>query len=137
MMPFGKYRDQSFDEIPDSYFRWLLEQDWLFDDLRADIEAYLSGKRVQQAAETAKKKKKAKKNKKKHSPEEVKLAIYEYAKDNRECARIILINPQRFGGLESLMAQWALAVRFKSCNQPGQKDFDQNKTAESECLSAV
>lgn len=27
--PFGKYKDQPYSEVPDSYFEWLAEQDWI------------------------------------------------------------------------------------------------------------
>ena len=40
-MPFGKYRDVDFEDIPEDYFEWLLDQDWLKDSLRNKIEEFL------------------------------------------------------------------------------------------------
>jgi hypothetical protein len=42
IMPFGKYQGKHFDEIPPSYFDWLLDQEWLSDRLRKEIEDYLN-----------------------------------------------------------------------------------------------
>lgn len=33
-----------------------------------------------------------------------------YTAANRKCARIIVEDPERYGGLESLMVQWALRI---------------------------
>ena len=31
LMPFGKYKYRPLGEVPDSYFRWFLSQDWCDD----------------------------------------------------------------------------------------------------------
>lgn len=36
-MPFGKYVDMPLPEVPEWYLRWLSEQEWLRDPLRADV----------------------------------------------------------------------------------------------------
>lgn len=36
--------------------------------------------------------------------------IERYAAANRECAQIILAEPERYGGPESLMVQWARMI---------------------------
>lgn len=41
-MPFGKHKGLHFDQIPETYFDWLLEQDWLSDRLREEIRDYFS-----------------------------------------------------------------------------------------------
>ena len=41
VMPFGKHKGQSFDDIPSGYFDWLLKQEWLQPQLRREIEKYL------------------------------------------------------------------------------------------------
>ena len=38
-MPFGKYKDQSLDEIPVDYLVWVEENLYLKDDLREEINA--------------------------------------------------------------------------------------------------
>lgn len=40
-MPWGKYQDMDFVDIPDDYFHWLLNQAWLHTYLRIRIEAHL------------------------------------------------------------------------------------------------
>jgi len=40
IMPFGKYKGMHFDAIPTSYFDWLLNQDWLSDQLRNQIKTW-------------------------------------------------------------------------------------------------
>ena len=32
IMPFGKYKNESINDIPRSYLNWLLEQDWVYED---------------------------------------------------------------------------------------------------------
>jgi uncharacterized protein (DUF3820 family) len=42
IMPFGKYQGYSLEDMYEEdpeYCEWLLEQDWLFADLRAELEA--------------------------------------------------------------------------------------------------
>lgn len=36
--------------------------------------------------------------------------IERYAAENRTCAKLILLDPERYGGPESLMVQWAHLV---------------------------
>lgn len=43
IIPFGKYKGWAVSECPIEYLDWLLGQDWLFEDLREDIEQYLEG----------------------------------------------------------------------------------------------
>jgi uncharacterized protein (DUF3820 family) len=40
-IPFGKYEGRAISECPIKYLDWLIGQDWLFDDLREEIEEYL------------------------------------------------------------------------------------------------
>jgi len=42
-MPFGRYRDLDFDEIPDIYLLWLRTQDWVYPELKQDILDYFRG----------------------------------------------------------------------------------------------
>ena len=45
IIPFGKtHRGKRVSECPTEYLDWLIGQDWLFDDLRAAIEADLQGR---------------------------------------------------------------------------------------------
>jgi len=39
-MPWGKYKDERLGDIPDSYFKWLLRQEWIddFEDLKEYAE---------------------------------------------------------------------------------------------------
>ena len=37
IMPFGKYKGCRFEDIPDSYFDWLIRQDWLRPKLKRRI----------------------------------------------------------------------------------------------------
>ncbi len=42
LMPFGKFKGKTVDELPNSYLNWLLEQDWFeknFEDLYEVVEA--------------------------------------------------------------------------------------------------
>ena len=43
VMPFGKHKGEPFYRIPDDYFHWLLDQEWLKGWLRREIEDYLEG----------------------------------------------------------------------------------------------
>lgn len=36
-MPFGKHKGEPVSDIPRSYFRWLLEQDFIYDDKLKDL----------------------------------------------------------------------------------------------------
>ncbi len=40
---FGKYKGRKVSECPVEYLDWLLDQEWLFEDLKEDIEQYLDG----------------------------------------------------------------------------------------------
>ena len=42
-MPFGKYEGRAISECPVDYLDWLIGQDWLGNDLREEVEAYLDG----------------------------------------------------------------------------------------------
>jgi uncharacterized protein (DUF3820 family) len=42
-IPFGKYKGRAISECPVEYLDWLIGQDWLFEDLKKDIEEYLEG----------------------------------------------------------------------------------------------
>lgn len=42
VMPFGKYKGMDLVDVPVHYLEWLVEQEWLFDDLRIEIESYLA-----------------------------------------------------------------------------------------------
>ena len=42
-LTFGKHKGKTVSECPIDYLDWLLGQDWLFDDMRSDIEQYLEG----------------------------------------------------------------------------------------------
>lgn len=52
-MPFGKYEGRKLAHIRRDYIEWLLEQSWLFDDLRREIE-YECRRRDRLASERAK-----------------------------------------------------------------------------------
>lgn len=41
-MPFGKHKGQLLSDCPTPYLDWILGQDWLKDDLKADVEAELN-----------------------------------------------------------------------------------------------
>ena len=45
-MPFGKHKDKPLSGIPHGYLKWVLRECNLRDDLRADIQAVLSGNPV-------------------------------------------------------------------------------------------
>lgn len=40
-LTFGKHKGETLDEVPLKYLDWLLGQEWLFDDARKAISAYL------------------------------------------------------------------------------------------------
>jgi len=42
-LTFGKYKGYAISECPIEYLDWLIGQDWLFNDLKEDIEEYLQG----------------------------------------------------------------------------------------------
>ena len=41
ILGFGKYKGRAVSECPIEYLDWLIGQEWLFDELREDIEEYL------------------------------------------------------------------------------------------------
>ena len=40
-LPFGKHEGERIRDVPVSYLDWLIGQDWLDEDLREDVEAFL------------------------------------------------------------------------------------------------
>jgi len=50
-IPFGKYKDLPFDDIPLTYFDWIIGQDWLKEPLRQQIEQYLNNPTIKRIAE--------------------------------------------------------------------------------------
>lgn len=42
-IPFGKHKGKGISKCPIEYLDWLLGQDWLFADLKEEIEQYLEG----------------------------------------------------------------------------------------------
>lgn len=51
VMPFGKHKGKTFDEIPLSYLDWVLSLDNLHPRLEARLEAYLAIPPIQRALE--------------------------------------------------------------------------------------
>jgi len=41
IIPFGRYKGSKIKDIPESYLRWLVNQNWIYDDLRETIEMWL------------------------------------------------------------------------------------------------
>ena len=41
LMPFGKHKGEQLASLPEDYLRWLIDQDWLKDDLRNEIDDIL------------------------------------------------------------------------------------------------
>lgn len=44
LIPFGKFSGKDIDEIPNTYLRWLVEQDWFekqYSDLLTEVESEL------------------------------------------------------------------------------------------------
>jgi uncharacterized protein (DUF3820 family) len=49
VIPFGKYKNKSFDDMFYSmpvYFQWLQKQEWLHDELRKNLEKYISDMKI-------------------------------------------------------------------------------------------
>ena len=42
-LSFGKYKGYAISEAPIEYLDWLIGQEWLFPDLKKEIEEYLQG----------------------------------------------------------------------------------------------
>lgn len=45
VMPWGKHSGKELRGVPSDYLRWALSQDWLDDDLRADMESVIGWRR--------------------------------------------------------------------------------------------
>jgi len=48
VLPFGQYKGKRFADVPLKYLDWLVDQEWLFADLRVKLEAYLNDPLIQQ-----------------------------------------------------------------------------------------
>ena len=48
---FGAHRGKRFDEVPLKYLDWCLSQDWLWDETKAHIKAYLSDPSIKKLLE--------------------------------------------------------------------------------------
>lgn len=94
MMPFGKYQGMKFEAIPVSYLRWLLDQDWLRDELRKTIQDYLCFASHPADQKTTRRKKKM----------PLQTAAEKYDQQNREAAEIIATDPKRY---EGFCLEWA------------------------------
>ena len=75
VIPFGKFKGRSFDDVFYSgalHFQWLLEQEWLRDELKENIQRYMSDMRLKDLLNEYEDKKKNR------------LAIIAKAKENAE-----------------------------------------------------
>ena len=45
VIPFGKHKGKQASDIPVSYLDWLVDQPWLHEQLRIDVESHLNGAR--------------------------------------------------------------------------------------------
>ena len=51
VIPFGKHKGQTFDEVPLAYLDWLIGQEWLNNPLKGKLQEYLNHPTIQRTLE--------------------------------------------------------------------------------------